>query len=270
MKLLHAALAGALLASPLPALAQSAAKAAPPAAAAPEAPALEPEAMAALNRMAAYLRTLKQYSVTVHSSAEDVMESGLKIMGQQRVDYVVQTPDKIYASVAGDNRKRIVYFDGKTFTVLSGDKNYYAQAPFVGTISQMLTAVSEKYGVNLPLEDLFRWGVPNSGVETPYAGFLVGSSQIGDWDTDHYVFRQQGVDFQVWIEKGDKPLPRKLVITSLDDPAQPEYVALLAWNLDAKIDPAQFTYVPDANAHKIPWMSEAKITGIPATAAAKK
>lgn len=260
MKLLHAALAGALAALPLPLAAQTSA------APAAEAPALDPEAMAALNRMAAYLRSLKQFTVTVHSSGEDVMESGLKIMGQQRVDYVVQQPDKIYAAVSGDKITRTYYFNGKEFTVRSGEGNYYAQAPFAGTIAQMLKVAADQYGVELPLQDLFRWGSPNGGTETPYAGFRVGNSKIGDWDTDHYVFRQQGVDFQIWIEKGDRPLPRKLVITSLDDPAQPEYVALLFWNLDAKVDPAQFTFVPGPDTHKIPWIQSVKI---PAAAAAK-
>lgn len=265
MRLFNAALAGALLAVPLPLLAQTGA--APAATTAAAEPALDPAAMAALNRMAAYLRTLKGFSLTVHSSGEDVMESGLKIMGQQRVDYVVQQPDKIYAAVTGDKRTRTYYFDGKTFTVRSGEGSYYAQAPFAGTIAQMLKVAADQYDVELPLQDLFRWGAPNSGTEIPYAGFRVGDSKIGDWETDHYVFRQQGVDFQVWIEKGDRPLPRKLVITSLDDPAQPEYVALLFWDLDAKINPEQFTFVPGPDTHKIPWIQNVQI---PAATAAKK
>ena len=29
--------------------------------------------------------------------------------------------------------------------------------------------------------------------------------------TDHYAFREADVDWEVWIQKGDQPLPRKLV-----------------------------------------------------------
>lgn len=253
MKLLHAALLGSLslFAIPpalmAPALAQTTATA----------PSVDPAAAAALARMGAYLRTLRSFEVTVHSSTEDVLESGLKVQTGNKVLYVVDAPGKMFAEVSGDKRTRQYFYDGTTFTVRGGQNDYYAQVPATGTIPQLMTKVYEKYGINFPLQDLFRWGDPSAVTAKPYQGFLVGSSKVGDWDTDHYIFRQQGVDFQVWIEKGDKPLPRKMVITNIDDPAQPEYIAILNWNLSPSIPAGRFTYVPDANAHKIPFLADA-------------
>ena len=48
----------------------------------------------------------------------------------------------------------------------------------------------------------------------------------------HLAFRQEGVDWQVWIAEGADPLPRKVVITYKDLPDAPQFVALLdKWNL---------------------------------------
>ncbi len=255
MKRLHAALLGslALAALALPAHAATATKAAP-AATTPAVPAVDPAATAGLDRMAAYLRTLKEFEVTVYSTTEDVLDSGQKIMTNNQVRYVMQAPNKLAATVSGDKIKRHYYYDGKTFTVRNNQNDFYAQVPFTGTIAQLLTEV-EKYGVDLPLQDLFRWGENTATTRKPKEGIVVGDSRVVDWNTEHYAFRQEGVDFQVWVEKGDKPLPRKLVINSLADETQPQYVAVMNWNLTPKIDAAEFSFTPDANAKRIPFMT---------------
>jgi hypothetical protein len=204
------------------------------------------------------LRSLKSFSVKVYSSTEDVLDNGQKIMTGNQVRYVVQSPNKIFAEVSADgDRHRFFYYDGANFTVRGNANNYYASVPFTGTNGELLTKIYEKYGVELPLQDLFRWGNPALETGQPTAGIRVGSAKVGDWDTDHYAFRQQGVDFQVWIEKGDKPVPRKIVIATLDDPAQPEYIAVLDWNLSPEIPAGQFTYTPGPDSHKIPFLADA-------------
>jgi hypothetical protein len=68
---------------------------------------------------------------------------------------------------------------------------------------------------------------------------------------DHYAFRQEESDWQLWVERSATPLPRKLVITTTGEAAQPQFVAVLTWNLTPQFDDAMFTFVPPADAHKI-------------------
>jgi hypothetical protein len=49
----------------------------------------------------------------------------------------------------------------------------------------------------------------------------VGMSQIADTKCHHLAFRQKLLDWQLWVEDGDKPLPRKLVITYKRQYAEP-------------------------------------------------
>jgi hypothetical protein len=88
------------------------------------------------------------------------------------------------------------------------------------------------------------------------AGY-VGKSRVGGVDTDHYAYRTGEIDYQVWIQTGDKPLPRKLVITSKKQPAQPEYTAVMTWDLSPKIDDASFAFTPPEGASKIPFATAA-------------
>lgn len=82
------------------------------------------------------------------------------------------------------------------------------------------------------------------------AAIDVGPSSVGGILCDHYAFRQEDVDWQLWIERSDTPLPRKLVITTRKE-AQPQYVARLTWNLTPQLDDTLFTFTPPTDAHNI-------------------
>jgi hypothetical protein len=103
----------------------------------------------------------------------------------------------------------------------------------------------------MPLADLSVWGTDQDHPEDITAAINVGPSWIGGVLCDHYAFRQEDVDWQLWIERSDTPLPRKLVITTTEEAQQPQYIAVLTWNLTPQLDDAQFTFVPPAEAHRI-------------------
>ena len=78
-----------------------------------------------------------------------------------------------------------------------------------------------------------------------------GQDFIGDDLCDHYAFRQAKADWQIWITTGDKPLPRKVVITNRTDEARPQSVSLIDWNLKPKFTDAVFKFTPPKGASKI-------------------
>jgi hypothetical protein len=59
------------------------------------------------------------------------------------------------------------------------------------------------------------------------------------------------VDWQLWVQQGETPLPRKLVITTKQEEGQPQYVSNMNWNLSPKINNKLFSFVPPKDAHKI-------------------
>jgi hypothetical protein len=252
---LAAAAAGlALVASPL--LAQQAAKA-PPAAGAP-ASAVRPEALDALKKMSAYLATLKELQLTSKTSLDVVTVKGERITLDGVANYRVRRPDGFVINVASDSKDRTFYYDGKHFTVYAPELGYYATAPAPPTIRETLDALEARFGIQLPLEDLFRWNDPtNNPAENLTSGFYVGTATLDGVETDHYAFRQPKVDWQIWIQQGPRPLPKKVVIVDQVDPANPAYVARLSWNTNPTITPADFTFHPGKNA-KLIKLSEAR------------
>lgn len=251
---LGAAAAGLALAAASPILAQQAAKPAAPAKPAPAATpsAVRPEALDALKKMSAYLSTLKQLQLTSKTSLDVVTTKGERITLDGVANYRVRRPNGFVINVASDSKNRTFYYDGKTFTVYAPELGYYATAPAPPTIRQTLDTIESKFGIELPLDDLFYWNDPtNNPAKNLTSGVYVGTATIDGVATDHYAFRQPKVDWQIWIKKGAQPLPLKVVIVDQTDPANPAYVARLSWNTSAAIQPGEFSFHPGKNAKLI-------------------
>lgn len=213
---------------------------------------VEPEAVDALKRMSAYLGTLTNFEVKSDTSVELVMDDDQKTEVNATVRYLVHRPDSFVIDVVGDRKARQFFYDGKSLTINAPKLGYYASVPAPPTIRETLAVAEEKHGIQLPLEDLFTWSDPASArTEDLQSAWLVGPSMIDGQQTDQYAFREEGVDWQIWIARGDKPLPRKLVITDRIDPAHPQFEARLAWNTAPSISKSAFAFTPPSGSKSI-------------------
>jgi hypothetical protein len=214
---------------------------------------IDSKAVNALRTMGAYLRTLKSFSVDVKGAKDEVMDDGQKILISGTVKYLVRTPDRLRAEINTDRKQRTIYYNGKTITLFAPRMHYYSTVNAPPTVMQMLDTVSAKYGVELPVADLFLWGTPRDGVSALKQAKYIGPSTVDGIQTDQYAFRQNGTDWQIWIEQGSRPLPRRLVITSVDQPEKPQYLATMMWDLTPNTDDSNFAFAPPQDAHQIPW-----------------
>jgi hypothetical protein len=232
--------------------AAAAAPAAATAVAAPAAPAappvIEPEAAAALKRSSEYLQTLKSFSIRVDASIDEVLDSGQKVQFGSLADISVVKPNRLRVDVIDDHQQRQFYYDGRTLTVYGKLVNYYASVKAPKTIKEMLVFAETKYGLEWPLADLL---APESLSENVKSAFYVGKGRVRGVLCDHYAFRQDDVDWQIWIQEGKKPLPRKIVITTKNEEAAPQYAAVLSWNLSPRLSDSVFRFVPPKRASKI-------------------
>ena len=218
----------------------------------------DPEAIKALEGMASYLRTLKAFQVQSDMSRDEVLDDGQIVTFGGVVNMLIERPNRARAEVTTDKQQRFYFADGTNFSVWARRVNYYATIPEPPTLRELADTLADKYDLEMPLADLFYWG------ERKQTGDLVGaidvgSSQIEGVTCEHYAFRQEGLDWQVWIQQGAYPLPRKLIITTTTDPARPQYRSVMTWNLAPSYNDAAFTFVPPKDAKRImlaPWTDE--------------
>ena len=235
-------------------LGQQAARASQPVSA-PASALVEPDAMAALNRMGAYLRTLDTFAVTGETTIDEVTDAGEKLQFGGSVLLQARRPDKLRAEVDSDRKQRQFIYDGTTFTVYAPRVGYFASVPAPRTIRELLAMAEQKYDIHFPLSDLFRWGTDDAATAAIREAAIIGPARIDGFICEHVAVREKDIDWQVWIEQGKTPVPRKLVITTKGEPEQPQYVAVMHWNVKPQFEASTFTFVPPKGANRIPLRS---------------
>lgn len=215
------------------------------------APSIDPDAIAALNRVGTYLRDLKAFQIRAAITSEEVLEDGQKVAVDSAADLLVEKPNKMRAEVTGDRQNRLFLYDGKTFTLSAQRMNMYATVPAPATLGELVEKLQEKFDIELPLVDMFYWGTERSQVGQIKSAIDLGPSSIEGVTCEQFAFRQPGIDWQLWIQQGDYPLPRKLIISTLEDEARPEYTSVYTWNLAPSFNDTAFVFEAPKGASQI-------------------
>jgi hypothetical protein len=208
--------------------------------------------MAALDKMGTYLRTLTTFQVKAVQTTDDVMDNGQAVQSGQVVDLLAARPNRLRAQMKSDTKDVFFLYDGKNFTVYGKLVNYYAIVPAPPTIAELIGKLDENYGIDMPLVDLFLWGSPQSTASQAITSAIdIGPGSIEGTTCEQYAFRQEGLDWQIWIQLGAYPLPRKLILATTDEEARPRFSEVLTWNLAPSFNDEAFTFDPPEGAQKI-------------------
>jgi hypothetical protein len=176
-------------------------------------PVVDPSADKLLKRMGDYLAEAPFFSVNAEIWQDVQMGSGQQIQAGRTVDLQVRRPDRFHAEVHSTRRNRALFYDGKTITLLNRVEKFYGSVPAPASLDQALDTASERFGIELPLEDLIVSDPYQSAMQKIVSGRDIGPVTVLGTPCEHLAFSLGAVDWQIWIEDGMKPVPRKIVIT---------------------------------------------------------
>ena len=203
-----------------------------------------------LKAMTDYVVAQKTISVTYDSDIEIITSSLQKIQFTSSGQVQLSRPDKLRATRTGGYRDVEIVYDGKLLTVNNKDSKDYAQIDAPGTAEELMDVLREKHGVVAPGADLLMSNVFNILMLDVIEAAVIGKGVIDGVECDHLAFRNVETDWQIWIEPGAKPIPRKYVITSKGIGEAPQYtLRIKEWKTDVAAD--AFAFKADAAAKKI-------------------
>jgi hypothetical protein len=217
----------------------------------PAEPAVDPAAVQRLEEMGKFLRAQRAFTVRADTETDEVLDTGQKVQIGAKAELHVRRPDKMRVDLTSDRKARRLYYDGKTLTVYGPRTGYYATVAAPSNLRELVDFAHEEYGIDTPLADLFVWGTERAPTKQLTSAIHLGQARIDGVETDHYAFRQPGLDWQIWIERGRRPLPRKLVLTTTDDDRYPQYSVALRWDLTPTDDARTFTFKPPPGSARI-------------------
>ena len=90
------------------------------------------------------------------------------------------------------------------------------------------------------------------------SGFYVGQSLISGVLCDHLALRGAKEDVQVWIARGDEPVPRRIVISYREIEGRPQFwTQFIEWDFSPELSDTTFTFSPPEGAKRIHFFADA-------------
>jgi hypothetical protein len=227
-------------------------EAAPASSSAPPPRSVEARAEQELKRMGEFLAKLPHFAFDAEETFDEIPDGQLRrqLTNVRRV--AVERPNHLAADTTGDTLNRAWWYDGRTVTALDKEHNVYATIDAPATIDATIDKIADEYGIEQPLTDFLYadpYAVLMAGVT--YGRYL-GLHQAAGVACHHLAFSQETIEWQIWIDAGDKPLPRKLVISYVQEPGEPQYSAVIRrWNLESAVPQGLFTFEAPEGAQKI-------------------
>ena len=164
----------------------------------------------------------------------------------------MRRPDRLVGDTTGDALNRSFWYDGKVFSALDKEQNVWTSGTVPPTVDEALDWVFKRTGTVIPLGDFLYADIYARLMGDVQRGVYLGIHDAAGVPCHHLSFEQATIDWQIWIEAGREPLPRKLVITYKTEDEVPQYaVTIRKWNLEAKLPDRLFAFSPPEGATRV-------------------
>jgi len=210
------------------------------------------DAKSILKAMSGYVSSQKTIELTFDSDIEVITPQLEKIQFTNSGDLLLSRPDKLRAHRLGGYAEVELFFDGQTVSVHGKSINGYAQFEAPGTVDRLVEVLRLGHGVALPGADLLL----SNSYDALAAGVMeakhIGRGVIDGRECEHLAFRNFDTDWQLWVEAGERPIPRKMVITSKTLNNAPQYtLRVKGWKTGVEPAREAFVFTPPAGTKKL-------------------
>jgi hypothetical protein len=194
-----------------------------------------------LRDMTNTLQAAQQISVHAELNFDEVLGDGQKLQFAGASDVKLRRPNGLHVDFRDDLSAKRLWYDGKTLTLYDPGHGVVATAPAPPDVEDAVDQFERDYGVFLPLSEILLGNPYEKAVARALRGRYIGIHDVDGTPCHHLAFVGQDLDWQVWVEAGNRPVPRKVVVTYKKVPSSPQFMAnLMDWDLDAELSDADF------------------------------
>jgi hypothetical protein len=211
----------------------------------------EDDAAKILKAMADYTAGQKSISATFDSDIEVITPELQKLQFTSSGQLTLSRPDKLRIKRTGGYADVEMVFDGKKLSLYGNNAKTYVQADLAGSVDQLIDVLQTTSGGAMPGTDLLLTNSFDELTANAIDARHIGQGVIDGVECEHLAFRGIDTDWQIWIESGPRPIPRKYVITSKTLAGAPQYsLKIKDWKTDVPADAEAFVFKPPADAQK--------------------
>jgi len=218
---------------------------------------IDEKAMSAVMQMAEFLAKAQQFSVTADLGYDVTQDWGQKIEFGATRKITVRRPDRMAMDITDrDGTRRGFRFDGKQIAFFGLNEKVYATAQKAGNLDTAIDYFTRDLRMPLPMAELFSNNLPKTLKEKVKEAYDVEDATINGTSCNHIAFRNELIDAQVWIAKGDKPLLQRVVLTYKLEDGDPQFWANFHdWNFSPETPDSLFAFTPADGAARIVFLA---------------
>jgi hypothetical protein len=194
------------------------------------------QAISALKAMSAHLAGLESFAITGVALEDHQLEAGLMATYPTEIELTVTRPGSLHLRQFDGESTRDLYIHDGSLTLYDSAKGYYATTSVPAGLDAGMAYALETLGIDAPLMDL----VYND----------VFTRLAGTTDPVLYLTANSRVD-GVWVQEGDHPLPRRMMITAKWEAGSPRFNARMNWNTQPDVAEGAFVFTPPSDAVQI-------------------
>jgi hypothetical protein len=218
-------------------------------------PSLDPAAVQSVRRMGDYLSGLHSFRVDMSTVDQKVTTDGQKVQFVSDSMAEVRRPNRLRSDQQTPQGAVTYRYDGQNLAV-GGPGPYYAKEAAPSSLDAMIEIARDQYGIDAPAADLVTSRPADVLLEDVVSGQSLGVELVDGAPCEHLAFRGRATDWQIWIQTGDRPLPRRFVITTKDVAGNPEFtVDMKRWELEPKLGDELFRFQPRPGATRVPFLT---------------
>ena len=213
---------------------------------------MEQHALDRLKQMSETLRAAKAFTVRSRSTVEVGAKTGQHVTLLGNSEVALERPNKLRVKVTGEVPNFDFYYDGKNMAAFAANNKVYSIDRAPETIDQLLNIVEDKSGIHFATADVMFSDPYTVLTKDLTSAFVVGSATVDGSPCEHLAFKSRGVHWEIWVETGEKALPRYLAVTYAGIQNFPRFLVEFSnWNLQPSLTPDSFAFSPPSEAKKI-------------------
>jgi len=224
----------------------------PPLYASEHTPHRDDRAIAVLKSMSEYLAGLDKFAIKGTSLEDERLGNGLMVTSPIEIHLAVKRPGSLHIRQFDGRYNKDLHLHDGSLALHDSQTGYFATATVPAGLDAGLDYALQELAIDLPLADLIQNDAFTrlAGTSDPLI-YVTDKSRVAGVDCHQLAIRVEGADVQLWIQEGEQPLPRRMIITSIWEGGSPRFAAVMDWDLDPKIAQGAFDFHPPDGAVQI-------------------
>ncbi len=200
-----------------------------------------------LKSMSDYMARQKTFALTYDTDIEVITLDLQKVQFTASGSLLVDRAGGVRATRTGGYADVELVSDGQSVIVHNRPGKTFARMDVAGSLDVVIDVLRADHLVEIPGADLLLTKSYEQLTEGVLDAKHVGQGVIDGVECEHLAFRTQDTDWQIWVDTGARPAPRKYVITSKGVAQAPQYtLRIKEMRTDVSPDASAFVFkVPE-------------------------